>query len=295
MFKTLCFTLCYLYLSLLFATADLTFDQQKDQEIACLDDFFVDVEEGYEPLALIEKISSYLYNPLVPPAVWQDLEPYFLAENHSIKGRLDRLFQKSRATLSEDNFVKAGFGQPKKRNPGQIVIGRHPQFKDYIFKVFLDTQPAMNEWINWVKRIEGARAIQGCINRHGFRHFSVPRKWIYPLPEEPSPPLDPRYQRKNFILVVENMQILDSKDNLKAFKNKITETILEELYTILSEEGLIDSVYPDNIPFTKSGKMAFIDTEHHHLAPVPYDKLTRFLSPERQRFWRSIFEKNNLP
>jgi hypothetical protein len=246
-------------------------------------------------LDLIKKVEGYLYNPFVPPDLWQQLEPYFLPADHPIKARLDRLFHKRRVTQSLQTFEKAGFDKPQKRNPTQIIIGRHPHFKDYIFKVYLDTQPPVEEWKNWVKRIEGARSIQACIQRHGFRHFTVPNKWIYPLPVEPSPPSNSRYQRKNFILIVENMHILDSKDNLKAFRKKMSKSLLEELYIILTEEGLIDSVYPDNIPFTRSGKIAFIDTEHHHLAPVRYYKLTHFLSPEMQQYWRHLIDKNGSP
>lgn len=241
---------------------------------------------------LIERISNYLHNHIVPLALWEKLEPYFLPVNHPIKERLDRLFKKIRATQSEETFEKAGFGKPKMRKPGNIVIGRNPNFSKYIFKVYLDTQIALNEWENWVKRIEGSRAIQSCIDRHGYTHFSTPRKWIYPLPEEPSPPSSPRYHRKNFILIVDNMNILSPHDNLEAYKTKLSPSRLEELYTILSEEGLIDSVYPDNIPFTKKGKIAFIDTEHFHLAPVPYDVFTRFLSPKMQQHWQSIINVN---
>ncbi len=238
-----------------------------------------------------EKADAYVYHSFVPSSLWQELEPYFLPVNHPIKARLDRLFQKQRVTQSRETMEEAGFEKPKERKPTQIVIGRHPQFKDHIFKVFLDTQPDLLEWENWIKRIEGARAIQACIKRHGFRYFAVPCKWIYPLPKDPSPPSDPRYHRKNFILIADNMQILDSKENLKAFKNKMSSSMLKELYTILSEEGLIDSVYPDNIPFTKKGHMAFIDTEHYHLAPVRYYKLTPFLSADMQKYWQSLTEK----
>ena len=251
--------------------------------------------ENKEIHPFIEKVSAYLYNPLVPKPLWQDLKPYFLPVNHPIKARLDRLFQKNRITQSEETFEKGGFGKPKMRKPGNIVIGRNPHFRDYIFKVYLDTQPLLHEWDNWVKRIEGARAIQACIKRHGFRHFSAPGKWIYPLPEEPSPPSGSPYQRKNFILIAENMNILSFHDNLKVFKNKMSPQLLKELYTILKEEGLIDSVYPDNIPFTKKGQISFIDTEHHHLSPVPFHVLTHFLSPDMQRYWQSLIDTKTSP
>lgn len=245
--------------------------------------------EDRVPLA-IEKLSRYVYNPLVCNSLWNELKPYFLPIDHPLKARLDHLFKKNRVTLSEETFEKAGFGKPKKRRPDQIIIGSNPLFKKYIFKVYLDTQPVLNEWIYWVKRIEGARAIRACLKRHDYTHFTVPHKWIYPLPEEPSPPSDVMYHRKNFILIADKMDILKSKDNLKAFKNRMTPERLDELYTILTEEGLIDSVYPDNIPFTKNGQIAFIDTEHHHLSPVPYHKISQFLSPKMRQYWQSLIE-----
>lgn len=229
-------------------------------------------------------------NPLVEADIWQRLEPYFLPDQHPIKSKLDHLFQKKRVTQSRQMFEAAGFVKIKRREPTNLIIGRHPDLTGYLLKVYLDTQPPVCEWCNWLKRIEGAHSIRVCLKRHRFQHFAVPKKWIYPLPEEPSPPS--HYHRKNFILVVEDMRILKGEDNRQAFKDKITPEILEELYIILTEEGLIDSVYLDNIPFTKSGKIAFIDTEHHHLQPVKYEKLTRYLSTDMQAYWHAIIGRN---
>lgn len=232
---------------------------------------------------------AYVCHPYVPQSIWSHLEPYFLPVNHPIKRRLDRFFEKQRATQSAKTFEEAGFGKPKMRQPTNILVGKHPLFPGYVFKVFLDTQPPVIEWDNWIKRIEGARAIQNCLSRYQFRHFRVPQKWIYPLPENPSPPLSSHYHRKNFILIAEDMHILSSKQNLKAFKKKISRQILDELYVILTEEGLIDSVYPSNIPFTEEGDLAFIDTEHHHSdADIPYHKLTPFLSTDMQKYWKKL-------
>jgi hypothetical protein len=224
----------------------------------------------------------------VPESLWQELEPYFLPHNHPIKKKLDRFFSQKRVTLSKESFEKAGFNKVKMRKPTNIVVGKHHRFPGYLFKVFFDTQPYVAEWDNWVKRIEGARSIKECIRKHNFHDFVAPKKWIYPLPEFPAPPDDPYYIRKNFILIVEDMRILRAKDNLDAYKNKITHEQLFALFTLLTEVGLIDSVYPDNTPFTIKEKIAFIDTEHHHLAPVPFHKLTHHLSPSMQTYWESL-------
>lgn len=233
--------------------------------------------------------APFSYNPLVPKKLWNELKPYFLPNDHPIKPQLDLLFSKIRATQSAELFEEAGFGKPFIRQPTNIMIGKHAQFKGYVFKVYLDTQPFLNEWENWVQRIEGARAIQACIDRHEFSNFFVPKKWIYPLPAEPSPPNDPSFNRKNFILIVEDVYHLPKKQLFKAFKKKMTPQILQELAIIIKEEGLVDSVYPDNIPFTTSGKLAFLDTEHCFPGKeIPFEKLTPFLSPSMQIFWQSI-------
>jgi len=233
---------------------------------------------------------DYPYNPHVPIDTWLALEPYFLPD-HALRKKLDAIFTKQRVTQSPQTFAKGGFGKPKLRQPTNIVIGRHLSIPHYLFKVYLDSQPPLIDWDNWVKRIEGARAIRECLQRHHFKHFVVPKKWIYPLPMKPSPPNTSEYYRKNFILVVEELAILDQQENKKAFQKKITPQILDELFVILTEVGLIDSVYIDNIPFTRDGKIAFIDTEHHQSnQEVPYHKLTRYLSPPMQNYWQKLIE-----
>jgi hypothetical protein len=234
-----------------------------------------------------DRMSNYGYNPLVPLTVWLELEPFFLPVNHPIKAKLDRIFKSTRAIQSKDNFTHAGFEETKECKVTHIVVGQHLSLKGYLIKAYLDTQPTFSEWIHWLNRIRGSQAIQKCINKYKYTQFKVPQKWIYPLPLEPSPPLDPLYIRKNFILVVEDMHILKHTDNRKAYK-KITSELLDQLYVILTEEGLIDSVFPDNIPFTKKGSIAFVDTEHYHEWPVKYDRLDRFLAPSMRDYWLKL-------
>lgn len=224
------------------------------------------------------------------------LAPYFLPDDHPIKSNLDALFQKERVTASIKSLLRNGFEKPQMRGPTQIIVGRHPDFPGYLFKLFLDTQPPLQEWVLWLMRIQGALAIQACIDRHGFKEFVVPKKWVYPLPIEAQPikaksPLSP----KQFILVVEQIPLLSAKKNLEAFKRKVSRKTLNHLFIILTEEGLIDSVYPDNIPFTTKGKIAFIDTEHRYPGrAVPYEKLTAYLSRKNQRYWNFLHNNKSL-
>ncbi len=231
----------------------------------------------------------YPYNPSVPLEVWQKLEPFFLPANHPIKAKLDRIFHKQRATLSKETFEEAGFGKVKERKPTNIVVGKNPNLKGFIVKAYLDTQPALKDWENWLKRIEGARVIRDFIQKHKYdKLFKVPQKWIYPLPNEILPPNDPLYNQKNFILIVEDMDILDEQENLKAYQTKITTEFLDTFFIIIKELGLLDSVHPCNTPFSKDGKMAFVDTEHHHRWPLHYSGLARRLSQPMKEYWRKL-------
>lgn len=219
------------------------------------------------------------------------LEPYFLPDEHPIRSQLDHLFQKHRATASLESFKLFGFSPKKVRTKTNAIVATHPRFKGFVFKVYLDSQPPLCEWKNWLQRIEGANAIRECIEKYGFEDImTVPKKWIYPLPTKSDNP-----QQKNFILIAEDMNILSHKDNLKAYRHLNDTRLLDALFCVFSEVGLLDSVYPDNIPFTKSGKIAFIDTEHHHhpVSSIPYHKLTSFLSKKMGAHWEALIEGVN--
>ena len=239
------------------------------------------------------KSFPYHYNAYVEPSLWVDLEPFFLPENHPAKPVLDKLFSKQRPTLSKEAFEKAGFDiLGTIRTELNIVVGTHPKLRGFLLKFYFDTQPAFPEWHNWLARIRGACRIQECIERHHFQKiFKVPRKWIYPLPTHPSPPADSRYNRKNFILIVEDMKILSHHENRKAFKKKMTRAILDALYIVITEEGLIDSIFAGNIPFNKKGQINFVDTEHSHLYfPIEYSRVSKYLSPEMIEYWEFLIK-----
>lgn len=231
--------------------------------------------------------SSYPCNDQVPIEVWTSLEPYFLPSNHPIKPKLDYLFKK-RISLSKSTLEQAGFSPIYERKPTNIRIGRHSALRGYILKLFLDTQPQLTEWKNWIDRIEGAKVIKEAIKKNKFSRFDVPKKWIYPLPKAVLPVGN--YHAKHFILVVEDMNLLSSTENKKAYQEKVSSQTLRELFFLLTDCGLLDSVYIDNIPFNKSGRICFVDTEHHHKWPVPYERLTGAFSPKMQLYWKKLIE-----
>jgi len=240
-------------------------------------------------LLLSFNLSAYEPNPYVDPQVWEELTSYFLPEDHPIKNKLDSIFKKRRVLKSIGSLHAAGF-RFLKNSQDKIIVVKHDELKGFLIKMYLDDSSEM-EWVWWKKRVDGSKVIANAIQASGYEHiFKVPKKWIYPLPAQPSPASSDRIFRKNFILVVEKMDILSDRSNKKAWKKKMNRPTLEALYTIIMENLLLDSVYADNTPFCKDGKIAFIDTEHtlDTTQPIPIWAVGHYLSEEMLDYWEHL-------
>lgn len=244
------------------------------------------------PVLPLTAIRSYQQNPHVIPEVWSLMKPYFLPENHPIKPKLDRMFSATRVILNPKTFKKAGFKRYRPGRVSRIMASSHPDLIGYFVKAFPDNDLVIRyEWQKLRHRIEGAKSIRNWIDTHNMQSvFTVPKKWIYPLPENPSPPNSNKYARKNFILIAEDMRILEHAKNEKAYRTKMNRHLLDALYTLLDDEGLYDSVYAFNIPFNKEKKIAIIDTEHHHRWPVPFHKLSKYFSKDMKNYWQYLID-----
>lgn len=242
-------------------------------------------------LPLVE-VRAYQQSPHVTPEVWEKVRPYFLPENHPAKPKLDRMFSEKRIILTPETFRDAGFKRYRQGRFSRIMASPHADMPQYFFKGFPDSE--LNVKADWYKlghRIEGAKAVKKWIEENKLQStFSVPNKWLYPLPEHPSPPKSSRYLRKNFILVAENMRILDHEKNEKAYRTKVTKKFLDLLYRLFDDVGLYDSVYAFNVPFSKNGKVAVIDTEYYYRWPVPFHKMTKYLSKEMKEYWQYLID-----
>ena len=240
-----------------------------------------------------EKYTPYIQPPSLPSVIWNELTPYFLPENTPQKALLDEIFTKRRVLSSLKSMSRAGFillTDPKHK----IIVARHPKIPGYLFKVFLDTSSECDyHW--WRKRINGVNAIQAAIDSHGYNHImKTPKKWMYPLPPEPLA-AEGSYP-KNFILVVEEVDIFKQSENRSAYRTMMTKERLNAFYTLLKDLNLIDSVYADNTPFCKDGKMAFIDTEHAMdlTLQVPLSVVGQYLNPEMLKYWEQLIS-NGIP
>lgn len=234
-------------------------------------------------------ISDYQF-PDVSQEIWDEIGSNLLPPNHPAWPKLNRIFCEARVTETPEHFRKAGFKQWTTGYWSRVIASTHPKFPEYFLKVYCDNELGIiYDWKKWLNRIRGAETIRECIKEyHLEKHFKVPKKWIYPLPQHPSPQNSNYYIRKNFLLVCENMRIYDHEASEKLYKTKMTKKMAYGLYTILQICGLCDSVHVINIPFSKDGKIAFIDTEFHHIWPIVYGKLNHVFSSEIRLYWEKI-------
>lgn len=226
--------------------------------------------------------------PWIPPKTWNSIRKFLLPEDHPAKIALDKLFAKKRPVTSLHSMEKAGFQFRLMKNKRKIVA-KHPDLKGYLIKTYLDFHHiATPDWKLWQHRARGAKLVSASISRHHYDHLmKAPCKWIYLIP------MPPPENGRTTLLVVEDMQPLTSKKNKRKYYH-ITSEQLEALYIILKENLLHDSIYIHNIPFSKDGKIAFLDLEHYHSTsrPVRYEKLTPYFSPHMQFYWNALFKNS---
>lgn len=239
---------------------------------------------------LFEKIdfveAEYAYNPSVAPDIWEMLKPYFLPENHPIKSKLDKIFSQKRVTANKKSLEKSGFYVRRFKDEKNFAVLFHDKLDDYALKIYTD-EAVDDEWFNFLKRITGANIIKDAIARHNYGDlFTVPKKWIYPLPQNPK---STGPHPKNFILVVEKFDIYTGSKNFDKWESStITKQMLDALYVLLQEEGLNDCIYPFNVPYGKDGRIAFIDTEYYHNWPIYFHKFTKYLSKSNRYYWERL-------
>lgn len=236
-------------------------------------------------------LSAWEKPPHMGEAQWEYTVPYLLPEDHPAKAALDKIFSEGRPTASEKALHKAGFSKISVNPKTGVGVYKHKELKGYAVKLYTDDWTGVCDWCMWVKRAKGANAIRACIDKHGLQNvFTVPKKWVYPLPLETYDAAAP--EPKDFIMLVEDMKPVDEVHNSLLWKSKLVNPpVLNAFWTILTEVGLLDSVYTDNVPFNAEGKIVFIDTEHFHEWPVPYHKIPVFLNKKMAGYWHGLINR----
>jgi hypothetical protein len=213
-----------------------------------------------------------------------------LPPNDPARKVLEALFRRSSVIDNETAFREAGFETHVKKLRSLMRVATHPALPKYIFKVFfVDERECEREkprgWGSFLSRCKGAERIRRIIQERGIQHFQVPRKWLFYPPHHPSCSPDDQ----PMILVAEYQDLLSQNENEHAWLHSITESHLEELYVIIDSAGGA-SYRPDNIPLTRQGKFAFIDTEHSG-ETKDYESISPYLTIQMRRYWSDLIKR----
>jgi hypothetical protein len=206
---------------------------------------------------------------------------YLLPKEHPLRGWLDVVFSTSLILDNGEMLRAAGF-EILACVPHHPAVLRHPNVPGYIFKVYLNGEKKRPrggilgvEWL--LRRCVEADKLRKWIQKQGIRHFIVPEKWLYPLSHGGAHPA---------ILIATDMELESVEMNVYAWKTIVSQEHLDELYSIL-KEGYGSIYLTGNIPYTKSGKFAFVDTEKpkqiHDLT-----KVKQYLSESMQKYWDEL-------
>ena len=205
---------------------------------------------------------------------------YIIPTKHPAKPILDKLFSKGRPIKNENTLTKANFEPLFFQTGTHIVVASHHKLEGSLLKLYLDSEKEIKDdkpggW--WLKnRCKGAEYVRRLIKRKKLRYFTVPEKWLYPLPDSSN-------QENSFILIVQRMPIVPLEDSKRAWKTQVTRKILRELYYIISH-GYASSGLPTNIPYCRNGKFACIDTEHAQ-RPPNYPRVKDYISSKMAKYW----------
>jgi hypothetical protein len=228
-------------------------------------------------------------NALIDKNMKAHMRPHLLPLNHPIKPILDAIFSRSRATESERSLIAAGFTILFSQEKTFIEIAKHPRMPGYIFKIYLDSEKKMKDdqpgWKRLTTRCKVSNEMRNFFRKKKIRHFSVAKKWLYPLPTSP---LSTSENPQPVILIATDMDIYAVKDSQNAWETLTTEEHLDELYSIL-HHGYGSARLAKNVPYSRSGKFTFIDTEYERgKKKIHLSRIKQYLSPAMQQYWDKI-------
>jgi hypothetical protein len=232
-------------------------------------------------------------NPYITLEARDNIRPFLLPKDHKMKARLDKIFHETRAIFDDRSLKKAGFDIKFKQPRSFIYVVSHDSMPGYLLKLVPDVElrnkGGRPEWYWFVNRCIGVQKVHDVIKKHQIKYFAAPKKWIYPLPVNPYPAKESkRSNRKIVVLLVENMLLTSKEENKIAWKKEISKKHLDELYLIIKEVGG-RSYRAENIPQTKKGTFAFVDTEYP-TSPPGFRDIRKFLSSGKRLYWDKLVE-----
>jgi len=199
----------------------------------------------------------------------------------------DGIFRDPRMFDSRKAFSAAGF-DVRQAASHNIMVATHPSESRYLFKKYCRDVSLDKQEDNYRDRLWGARKIQQIIDKYRLQHLVVPHKWLYELPDRFS-----RRRDSAYVLMAEKIDVLSVDESTRRYRS-IRPEVLDDLCRVLYHFRGFDAAI-HNLPFTTTGKIAFIDTESCTRSPRPgtrvFKRLDRELPVELQRRVRRTFER----
>lgn len=219
-----------------------------------------------------------------------EVAPYLLPKKHFAHNILEEIFAVKGVLSSIKAMEDAGFTIHLYRQGRGLILASHPLLPNYFIKTYLDTVSYV-EWTRWVRRAKGKDRMQSFLNDYPqYKPFlKVPNKWIFKIPKHGIGRAKGEFFPRRYILLVEDMHLVDKLVNEKMYQKDITYSALDGLYLIIDRTGFSDG-HIGNIPFSTDGRLAFIDTEYTNSWPVHFHWLTKWFSPTKQSYWTYLIE-----
>jgi hypothetical protein len=227
-------------------------------------------------------------NPYIDKSMKKLIAPYLIPEKHPSKPILDAIFSHSRVTSSLDTLKEAGFNILYVKDSSYVIVAKHPLLDKYLFKLYTDNEvrTRLNKpsWKWLVDRCEGAERIRKLIKKKKIKNFVVPDKLIYPLP-----PIAANGVQHPIVLMVTDMQLVSRDETKIAWRTVVTKKHLDELYIVLSH-GFGSNFLSSNVPYSKTGKFAFVDTEYPY-RKIGLTKVKLYIDPSLHAYWDELVKK----
>jgi len=201
---------------------------------------------------------------------------------------LKRLFRDPDMFDSSDDWRSAGF-KLIRASEEHIVVAKHKSADGYLFKKYMNKISLREQLEKLTLRFEGARKLSAIIKERRLQHIIVPHKYLHELPARFSSHNTPSY-----VLIVERLSILDKKTSEHKHR-RIDEDALRELCLVFFKCRGLDFT-AKNAPFTKKGKIAFIDTQYlDYQEPSEKQKYlkyaNKYLSGDRLRLAEKLWTR----
>lgn len=236
------------------------------------------------------QLNPYL-QPLVPKG--KKSSPFLLGDSNWLKSSLDQIFSNCDATENNETFANAGFKLICQR-ASKMIVAKHRKIPGYLVKVYLHSDKPNQNWKWLVNRCLGAENIRNLITSKKLKLFTVPDKWIYPIPGYQIDENAELAERSSpAILVVTHINTVSEEASRTAWRDQITKAHLRELYCILSH-GFASTYAVQNIPYTKEGKFSCLDTEYP-CRQLKLERITHLLSDEMKAYWELLIKTGGTP